>query len=143
LAQLLQTDAQTVRAVLHRQIPDRAALHELLAETVQAGGEGLMLHRGASLYRGERSDDLLKLKQQLDADATVVGHLPGKGRHAGRVGALVVQTAEGLRFRLGTGLSDAQREAAPAIGSRVTYRYNGLHPNGAPRFASFLRVRSD
>ena len=46
------------------------------------GGEGLMLHRGASLYAGQRSDDLLKLKTHEDAEARVLAHLPGKGSHA-------------------------------------------------------------
>ncbi|MGW8127572.1 MAG: hypothetical protein ACWGG5_04200 [Stenotrophomonas sp.] len=31
----------------------------------------------------------------------------------------------------------------PAIGSLVTYRYNGLTRNGLPRFARFLRVREE
>ncbi|MGY4830331.1 DNA ligase [Sphaerotilaceae bacterium SBD11-9] len=132
-----------LQAVPHHRLPDEAALQSLLRQTVRRGGEGLMLHRGDSLYRGERSDDLLKLKEQLDAEATVIGHIPGKGKYQGQLGALLVQTPEGLRFRLGSGLRDADRQAAPAIGSQVTYRYLGLHPNGSPRFASFVRVRLD
>ena len=132
-----------LQAVPQRKLTDEAALQALLRDTVRAGGEGLMLHRGASLYRGERNDDLLKLKQHLDAEATVVAHVPGKGKYQGMLGALLVQTPVGLRFRLGSGLRDADRLAPPAIGSQVTYRYLGLHPNGAPRFASFLRVRLD
>ncbi len=128
-------------AVPQRKLGDPAALQALLQETVRQGGEGLMLHRGASLYRAERNDDLLKLKQHLDAEATVVGHLAGKGKYQGMLGALQVQTPEGLRFRLGSGLRDADRASPPAIGSRVTYRYLGLHPDGVPRFASFVRVR--
>jgi DNA ligase-1 len=144
LAQLLRpASATTAQPVQLRRVPDHASLQALLRETVQAGGEGLMLHRGAAPYRAERSNDLLKLKEQLDAEATVIGHLPGKGRHQGRVGALLVQTPQGLRFRLGSGLSDAERDRAPALGSQVTYRYSGLHPNGAPRFASFVRLRAD
>lgn len=132
-----------LQAVPHRKLADESALHTLLRDTVNAGGEGLMLHRGASAYRAERSDDLLKLKQHLDAEATVIGHVPGKGKYQGLLGALEVQTPEGIRFRLGSGLRDADRLAAPAIGSQVTYRYLGSHPNGAPRFASFMRVRTD
>lgn len=132
-----------LQAVAQRRLPHDAALQALLRETVRAGGEGLVLHRGASLYRGERSDDLLKLKEQLDAEATVIGHLPGKGKYQGQLGALWVQTPDGVRFKLGSGLRDADRTSAPAIGSQVTYRYLGLHPNGVPRFASFLRVRTD
>jgi DNA ligase-1 len=132
-----------LHAVPHRRLADEAALQALLRETVRAGGEGLMLHRGASRYRGERSDDLLKLKQHLDAEATVVAHVPGKGKYHGQVGALLVETPQRLRFKLGSGLRDADRVSPPAIGSQVTYRYLGLHPDGAPRFASFLRARVD
>ncbi|MBC7954325.1 MAG: DNA ligase [Cytophagales bacterium] len=132
-----------LQTVAQRKLPDDTALQALLRETVRNGGEGLVLHRGASFYRGERSDDLLKLKEQLDAEATVIGHVPGKGKYAGLLGALWVQTPEGVKFRLGSGLRDADRATAPAIGSQVTYRYLGQHPSGAPRFASFVRVRVD
>ena len=132
-----------LQAVVQRKLADDIALQALLRDTVRAGGEGLVLHRGASAYRGERNDDLLKLKEQLDAEATVVGHVPGKGKYEGMLGALLVQTPEGVRFKLGSGLRDADRLSAPALGSQVTYRYLGMHPNGAPRFASFVRVRVD
>jgi DNA ligase-1 len=54
---------------------------------------------------------------------------------------LWVETPQGLRFKLGTGLSDAQRENPPALGQWVTYRYGGLTDKGVPRFASFVRIR--
>jgi DNA ligase-1 len=119
------------------------ALHALMDKTVQMGGEGLVLHRGASLYRGERNADLLKVKPYDDAEARVVAHLEGKGRHAGRLGALLVEMPDGQRFRLGGGFTDAQRDDPPPIGAWITYRYNGTHPGGLPRFARFLRVRED
>lgn len=120
-----------------------AALQALLDKTVRLGGEGLMLHRGASLYRGERNTDLLKLKPFDDAEARVLAHIAGRGKHEGRMGALLVETREGRRFKLGGGFSDAQREDPPAVGSWVTYRYNGTNPGGLPRFARFLRMRED
>ena len=132
-----------VQAVPQDKVADAASLLALLKKTVKAGGEGLMLHRGASLYRGERNDDLLKLKPYDDAEAVVVGHVPGKGKHAGRLGALEVMTPGGVRFRLGTGLSDAVRRDPPPVDSTVTYRYVGLNASGVPRFTSFLRVRTE
>ncbi|HWV63121.1 MAG TPA: DNA ligase, partial [Oxalicibacterium sp.] len=75
---------QWVRAVPQEKVKSHAELQQRLHAIVQAGGEGLMLHRGASLYRAERNDDLLKLKLHDDAEAKVLGHLPGKGKHAGR-----------------------------------------------------------
>jgi DNA ligase-1 len=110
---------------------------------VRAGGEGLMLHRGASLYRAQRNDDLLKFKTHDDAEARVIAHLPGQGKYAGMLGALLVETRDGRPLRLGTGFSDAQRRRPPPLGSWVTYRFRGVNPGGIPRFASFLRIRED
>lgn len=132
-----------VQAVPQRRVASHEALHALLARTVRAGGEGLMLHRGASHYQAGRSDDLIKLKTHEDTEARVLAHLPGKGQHAGRMGALLVEMPDGQRFRLGAGFSDADRAAPPPIGSWVTYRYRGVHASGLPRFASFVRVRED
>ena len=132
-----------VQAVPQRRVANDAALQALLHRTVRAGGEGLMLHRGASLYRAGRSDDLIKVKTHEDTEARVIAHLPGKGRHAGRMGALLVETPSGQRFRLGAGFSDADRERPPPVGSWVTYRFRGTHDGGLPRFASFVRERED
>lgn len=132
-----------VQAVPQRRVANDAALQALLHRTVRAGGEGLMLHRGASLYRAGRSDDLIKLKTHEDTEARVIAHLPGKGRHAGRMGALLVEMPSGQRFRLGAGFSDADRERPPPVGSWVTYRFRGTHDGGLPRFASFVRERED
>ncbi|MEJ1129364.1 DNA ligase [Variovorax sp. CCNWLW225] len=137
------TDAPWVVAVPQERATTHADLQALLDKTVKMGGEGLMLHRGGSLYRAERNNDLLKVKPHEDADARVVGHVPGKGRHGGRLGALLVETPEGKRFKLGTGLTDAERDNPPAVGSWVTYRFNGLNASGLPRFARFMRVRID
>jgi DNA ligase-1 len=132
-----------VQAVAQRHVTDAAELQRLLKQTVADGGEGLMLHRADALYRGERSDALLKLKLHEDADALVVGQEPGRGKYAGLMGALWVQMPDGLRFRLGTGFSDDDRREPPRAGATVTYRYRGLNPSGRPRFASFLRERPD
>ncbi|EER60704.1 ATP dependent DNA ligase [Acidovorax delafieldii 2AN] len=132
-----------VQAVPQRRVASDAALQALLRHTVRAGGEGLMLHRGASLYRAGRSDDLVKVKTHEDTEARVVAHLPGKGRHAGRMGALLVEMPSGQRFRLGAGFSDTDREHPPPVGSWVTYRFRGTHEGGRPRFASFVRLRED
>ncbi|MFV5215728.1 DNA ligase [Azonexus caeni] len=124
-------------------VASREELRQRLAQTVKAGGEGLMLHRADAPYETGRSDTLLKLKPWLDAEAVVIAHLPGKGKYAGQLGALRVRLADGREFRLGTGFTDAQRKSPPPIGSVVTYRYRELTAKGLPRFASFLRRRQE
>ena len=132
-----------VQAVPQHKVSGHAALRQLMESTVRAGGEGLMLHRGASLYAGGRSDDLLKVKPHDDAEARVIAHLPGRGRHQGQMGALLVETPQGKRFRIGSGFTDAQRLDPPAPGTWITYRYRGTNDSGIPRFATFLRVRAE
>lgn len=137
-----QANVPWLHAIEQLPVVDRDSLQKRLNEVVKAGGEGLMLHRADALYETGRSDTLLKVKPWEDAEAVVVAHLPGKGKHAGRLGALRVKTDDGREFSLGTGLSDAQRDNPPAIGTTVTYRYRDLTRHGLPRFASFLRVRA-
>ena len=141
-------DQPWVQPVAQFKVANHQALQALLLKTVKDGGEGLVLHRGASLYKGQRSDDLLKFKTHDDSEARVVEHLPGKGKYAGKMGALLVEmpAAEGrpaLRFKLGTGFSDGQRLNPPPVGSLVTYRFRGLNDSGIPRFATFMRIRLD
>ncbi len=130
-----------LQAVAQMRLADRVALEALFNAVVAGGGEGLMLHRVDALWAPGRSDALLKLTPFLDAEATVIGHVPGRGRHRGRLGALEVRAADGRRFRIGSGLSDAVRASPPAPGSEVTYRYRELTARGLPRFPVFVRVR--
>jgi DNA ligase 1 len=130
-------------AVEQFRLADNSALKRKLAEVVKAGGEGLMLHRADAPYVTGRSDALLKLKPLDDAEATVIGYVPGKGKYEGKMGALKVRTADGKEFQIGTGFSDAVRAQPPATGTTVTYTYRGLTNGGLPRFASYLRVREN
>lgn len=138
-----RADVPWLQLVEQFRVADRAALQAKLDEVVAGGGEGLMLHRADAPYLTGRSDALLKLKPLLDAEATVIAHLPGRGRLEGMMGALLVETAQGVRFQLGTGFSDAQRRDPPPVGSQVTFSYRDLTRDGVPRFASYLRRREN
>lgn len=132
-----------LQAVEQGRLDNPAALQRRLQQVVRDGGEGLMLHRADAPWQPGRSPALLKLKPQHDAEAEVLGHVSGQGRHAGRLGALRVRLADGTEFLLGTGLSDAQRDQPPPVGAVVSFRHQGYTAAGVPRFASFLRVRVD
>lgn len=137
------TPPEHVRIVTHERVADEAALQARLARIEQEGGEGLVLRRPGSLYAPGRSGDWLKVKSYDEGDAVVIGHLPGKGKHTGRLGALQVRLADEREFRIGTGFSDAEREAPPLLGSTITFRHSGFTKTGLPRFAVFLHIRED
>ena len=138
-----QTNIPWLREIEQFSVVDRNSLQKRMKEVVKAGGEGLMLHRADALYETGRSDTLLKMKPWEDAEAVVIGHVPGKGKNVGMLGALRVRTADGREFSLGTGFTDKQRSNPPPIGTTVTYRYRDLTNTGMPRFASFMRVRQE
>ncbi len=127
----------------HARCQGLSHLNEELQRVEALGGEGLMLRQPASLYVAGRSSTLLKVKTFHDAEARVIGHQPGAGRHKGRLGALLVQLPDGTEFSVGTGFSDAQRGDPPAVGSSITFRYQELSEGGVPRFPSYVGVRQD
>ncbi|GGY32675.1 ATP-dependent DNA ligase [Bacterioplanes sanyensis] len=136
-----QARSSWLQVVSHRRVNSDAELQQWLKQVVAEGGEGLMLRRADARYEASRSDAMLKLKIDQDDEARVVGHLPGNGKFSGMLGALLVETDDGRRFRIGTGFSEDERRDPPPLGSRITFEYNGETANGLPRFARFLRVR--
>jgi DNA ligase-1 len=140
---LAQHQPPFVDAHSHERCRSVDHLREELARVEALGGEGLMLRRPGSRYEAGRSSSLLKVKSFRDAEARVIEHQAGAGRHKGRLGALVVEMPEGTRFNIGTGFSDAERETPPPIGAIVTYRYQELSEAGVPRFPSYVGVRDD
>jgi len=130
-----------VKIVKQWKVKSHPQLMKELAEITKAGAEGLMLHKGSSLYKGKRSGDLLKVKAYEDAEAIVIKHIGGKGKYTNMLGAMTVEMPDGTRFKIGSGFTDAERQNPPAIGKTITYQYRGKTKNGIPRFATYLRVR--
>jgi DNA ligase-1 len=155
LAAPFEERLEHVRAYVERVAPPHARwlehqpcrgtehLRAELARVEALGGEGLMLRRPGSRYEAGRSHTLLKVKSFHDDEARVLKHVPGAGRHKGRLGALEVELRDGTRFSVGTGFSDAERERPPAVGTVITFRYQELSRDGVPRFPSYVGVRID
>ncbi|MEM7152200.1 MAG: DNA ligase [Myxococcota bacterium] len=132
-----------VQVLEHRPCTGLEQLHAELSRIEELGGEGLMLRRPRSRYEVGRSETLLKVKTFFDTEAIIVGYQDGAGRHEGRVGALHLELPDGTRFKVGTGLSDAEREAPPAVGEVITVKYQELTDAGVPRFPTYVGVRAD
>jgi DNA ligase-1 len=144
LRELVSQAGSPYLAVVEQQRPGNH--QQLMArrdKVIAVGGEGLMLRLGTSVYKAGRSDDLLKVKRFDDAEAIVMGILPGKGKYQGMMGALRVRLADNREFRIGSGFSDAERAEPPSPGSVITFKHSGHTTTGLPRFASFVRVRND
>ncbi len=107
----------------HWQVPAYAlgAGAQLLAASAERGLEGLVAKRLESRYEpGKRTGAWLKVKYTARQELVIGGWLPGEGRRANRLGALLVgfyEPRDGdeplLRFagRVGTGFTDKSLEA--------------------------------
>ena len=135
--------ARRVRVLEHERCTGSAHIRAKLAAVLDLGGEGLCARHPTAAHRGGRSSELLKIKVTRDDEAIVTGHEAGKGKHAGRMGALRCRLRGGKTFKVGTGFSDVQREDPPAAGTVITFRYFELTNDEVPRFPTFVRVRPD
>lgn len=127
----------------HEQCTGLEHLRGELARVEELGGEGLMMRQPSSRYEVGRSWTLRKVKTFHDAEARVIAHVRGAGRHGGRLGSLQCELPDGTVFNVGTGLSDAERNDPPAVGTIVTFRYQELSNDGVPRFPSYVGARDD
>ncbi|GGP50272.1 ATP-dependent DNA ligase [Shewanella algicola] len=136
-----QVNVKQLQVIKQQTITSTEALFAERDKVVAAGGEGLMLHYRQAFYTVGRSPHIVKLKPKYDAEAVVIGHSAGKGKYHGMVGALTVKNQQGIIFKIGSGLTDKQRQDPPVIGAIITYQYLGYTQKGTPRFATFLRER--
>ena len=122
------------------------------AESIIAkGGEGVVVREPNAPYERKRSKNALKFKKFKDAECEVVSINKGSGKYANLAGSITCkaiggkdgEAKAGTIFKIGSGLSDENRQNPPKIGSIITYKFQNLTAKGKPRFPIFLRVRED
>lgn len=138
-----QTKSVHLNMIEQFKLQNTAQLDNRLNEVIKNQGEGLMLHLESAYYHAGRTANIMKLKKHQDAEAVVTAHIKGKGKYQGMLGALTVKTPSGIVFNIGSGFTDKERVDPPAIGSIITYKYNGKTQANIPRFARYFRLRSD
>lgn len=144
--------------IIIKQIKMRDNAHFLkFAESIIAkGGEGAVVREPNAPYERKRSKNALKFKKFKDAECEVIAVNKGSGKYANFAGSLTCKALggkddkekagepkEGTIFKIGSGLSDKNRQEPPKIGSIITYKFQNLTANGKPRFPIFLRIRED
>lgn len=152
-------------------IESQAECDKLYYNWLDEGWEGIMLRSPDSIYKFGRSTVkeaiLLKIKPIDDAEALVIGKTEKlhnaneatisalgyqeRSSHKenmvpmGVLGSLICQW-KGVEFELGTGFTAGQRESLwndHIEGRVVTFHFQGVGPNGKPRFPRFKGFRFD
>lgn len=110
--------------------------HETPAE-LPVDAEGYVFKNGNLL-------DVVKWKPVRTIDAVVTGLVPGKGQHAGKVGALLV-SIEGREIASVGGMTLEERDAMgdDSVGRVVEVAYQYVGSKGRLRHPRFIRFRDD
>ncbi len=133
---------------------DNAQFLKFAESIISNGGEGAVVREPNAPYERKRSKNALKFKKFKDAECEVTAINKGSGKYTNFAGSLTCKALggkdgkegepkEGTIFKIGSGLSDKNRQEPPKIGSIITYKFQNLTAQGKPRFPIFLRVRED
>ncbi|QNH71388.1 ATP-dependent DNA ligase [Rhizobium phage AF3] len=76
------------------------------------GNEGAIVKKRFGTYNFGRDDSWMKVKPLETIEARIIGYEEGKPKtkHVGRIGALIVQDYTGAISRVGSGMSDKERQ---------------------------------
>ena len=96
---------------------------------LDSGEEGVIVKNYSGIWRDTRSEDLIKMKAELDADLEVVGFNGGTGQFEGMVGSLICRSSDGKVEVSISGFSIELRQwitdnIDSLIGTIVTVMYN-------------------
>lgn len=143
-----QTNIRQILIIEQKPIHSKAELQKALQSVVNLGGEGLVVRKNSAPYENFRTKNAMKLKIYEDAECKVIAHNAGKGKFEGKLGSLTCEQAftntqgqsQTLRFKIGSGFTDKERENPPPLNSLITYKFNGYTAKGLPKFPVFLRI---
>ena len=136
-----------VRLVTQTPIDETTDLNALLNEAVANNEEGLMLKDNSRAYEFKRSTGCLKMKRHYTLDCELIEFIPGKGKHSGSLGAMLLRAPSGVEFQCGSGFDDSQRanyDTLFQIGATIEVKYwEIIKASGRPRFPIFVCQRYD
>lgn len=116
------------------------------------GQEGIILKTKDMIWEDKRSKHQIKFKGELECDLVVTDWVEGTGKHAGRLGALVLSSRDGLvQTNVGTGFNDNDRNNLTrenTVGRIVAIKYNARITDKRSNVDSlflpvFLEIRED
>lgn len=126
-------------------VEDEKHLDKLYSDYTLAGYEGQMI-RIDGPYENKRSAKLLKRKDFIDKEYTILGYDEGNGNRTGTIRNFLFKNKNGKEFTSnikGTFeyLTELLHKAEGLIGKKATVKYFNLTPDGVPRFPIVIAIR--
>lgn len=142
---------ERIHLVEHTVVDSIEAAQTIFEQYLAQGQEGIILKDPKGIWEDKRAKHQIKFKGELECDLRIVGWEDGTGKNAGRLGALVLESEDGVvKVNVGTGFTDAARDAIKrdVIGKICAVKYNarivdqksGVHSLFLP---VFIEIRDD
>jgi len=129
-----------IKIIPQIKIKNKQHLDDFLKKIESKGGEGVVVRDPSKEYINKRTSSALKVKTFKDDECEVVGYTT-HSKNSDMIGAIKCELDNGVRFKIGSGLSNYNRVNPPSIGDIITFKYQEFTKYGKPRFPVFLRVR--
>jgi ATP-dependent DNA ligase len=117
-----------VHKVWNKDVSNIQEAQDMFEELLGEGQEGIILKDLTSKWEDKRAKHQIKFKGELECDLMCVDWVEGTGKNAGRLGALVLESACGkIKVNVGTGFTDHHRDTIgrDVIGKVIAIKYNG------------------
>jgi ATP-dependent DNA ligase len=133
-------------------VNNESEAHALFTEYFSQGEEGIILKNIHSIWEDKRAKHQIKFKGELECDLLCVGWQEGTGKNVGRLGALVLESSDGvIKVNVGSGFTDEQRDKYTrenTFGKIVAVKYNARIQDKKSNVESlflpvFLELRED
>jgi len=127
------------------EIHGREQLDRCYEDYVEAGYEGQMVRIDGS-YENKRSPKLLKRKEFVDEEYTILGYEEGEGNREGTIKHFKFKNKDGRDFKSNVKgsfeyLTELLEKADNLIGKEATVKFFNLTPDGVPRFPYVIAIR--
>ena len=127
------------------EVDGKEHLDELYGEYIEHGYEGQMIRLDGP-YENKRSPRLLKRKEFIDEEYTILGYEEGEGNRAGTIKHFKFKNKDGREFNSNVKgsfsyLTKLLEIADTLIGKDATIKYFNLTPDGVPRFPYVIAIR--
>ena len=127
------------------EIHGREQLDRCYEDYIEAGYEGQMIRLDGP-YENKRSPRLLKRKEFVDEEYTILGYEEGEGNRTGTIKHFKFKNKDGREFNSNVKgsfsyLTKLLEIADTLIGKDATIKYFNLTPDGVPRFPYVIAIR--
>jgi len=127
------------------EIHGREQLDRCYEDYVEAGYEGQMIRLDGP-YENKRSPSLLKRKEFVDEEYTILGYEEGEGNREGTIKHFKFKNKDGRDFKSNVKgsfeyLAELLEKADNLIGKEATVKFFNLTPDGVPRFPYVIAIR--